>query len=131
MDQAVINGNMDALLRAQQGELDAVLMYNRLSEIVSEKDAAVFKQLAAEEGRHASVFHNYTHTVLQPKKAKSILIPFLYKTLGRKTAYRIISGGEYSAGKKYRTLVCTFSDVQSVLEDEMRHGDTVKALLST
>ena len=42
MDQAVINGNMDALLRAQQGELDAVLMYNRLSEIVSEKDAAVF-----------------------------------------------------------------------------------------
>lgn len=130
MDQAIINGNMDALLRAQQGEIDAVLMYNKLSEIVSEKDAAVFKQLAAEEGQHASVFHHYTQTVLQPKETKSILIPFLYRTLGRKPTYRLISNAEYDAGEKYKTLVCTFSDVQSVLDDEIRHGDMVKALLA-
>ena len=27
MDQQIINGSMNALLKAQQGELDAVLMY--------------------------------------------------------------------------------------------------------
>ena len=31
MDQAVIEANRKALLKAQQGELDAVLMYTRLS----------------------------------------------------------------------------------------------------
>ena len=130
MDQAVIKENMKTLLHAQQGELDAVLMYNKLAEIVSDTDALVFKQLAAEEGQHASVFHNYTLTALKPKKMKSILIPFLYKILGRNRAYHLIANGEYSAGKKYKTIVGTFSDVQSVLDDEFRHGDMVNALLN-
>ena len=129
MDQEIINGSMKALLYAQQGEVDAVLMYNKLADVVSEKDAAVFRQLAAEEGRHASVFHNYTKTVLKPKKTKSVLIPLLYKTLGRDKTYRLIADGEYSAAEKYKTLVCTFSDVVSVMNDETRHGDMVKALL--
>ena len=130
MDQSVINANMSSLLHAQQGEMDAILMYNKLAEIVSEADARVFRQLAAEEGRHASVFHNYTGRVLQPKKTKSVLIPLLYRTLGRKRTYSLISKGEYSAGEDYKTLLCTFSDVQSVLDDEIRHGDMVKALLN-
>ncbi|MBQ9662278.1 MAG: rubrerythrin [Oscillospiraceae bacterium] len=129
MDQAVINANMDALLKAQQGELDAILMYNKLAEIVSERDAAVFRQLAAEEGRHASVFHNYTRKTLEPKKTKSVLVPFLYRTIGREKTYQLISSQEYSAGEKYITLLNTFADVQEVRDDEFRHGDMVKALL--
>ncbi len=129
MDQEIINGNREALLAAQQGELDAVLMYNRLAEIVSETDAEAFRQLAADEGRHASVFHNYTQTVLQPKETKAKLIPFLYKTIGRARTYRLIADAEYSAARKYQTLVYTFADVRGVMEDETRHGDMVKALI--
>ena len=128
MDQQIINGSMKALLKAQQGELDAVLMYKKLAEVVNEQDAVVFRQLAAEEGRHASVFHNYTKTVLEPKKAKSILIPFLYRTVGRERTYKLIADREYSAAEKYKTLVCTFEDAVSVMNDEVRHGDMVKAL---
>lgn len=128
MDQQIINGSMKALLKAQQGELDAVLMYKKLAEVVNEQDAVVFRQLAAEEGRHASVFHNYTKTVLEPKKAKSILIPFLYRTVGRERTYKLIADRGYSAAEKYKTLVCTFEDVVSVMNDEVRHGDMVKAL---
>ena len=41
------------LLRSQQGELDAVLMYQRLAKIVkTEEERAAFVQLAKEEGRH-------------------------------------------------------------------------------
>ena len=129
MDQIIIDGNMKALLRAQQGEVDAVLMYNKLAEVVTETDAAIFRQLASEEGGHASVFHNYTKTVLKPKKTKSILIPFLYKTLGKARTYNLIANAEYSAAEKYKTLVCTFQDVVSVMNDETRHGDMGKALL--
>ena len=129
MDQIIIDGSMKALLRAQQGEMDAVLMYNRLAEVVNEADASVFKQLASEEGHHASVFHNDTKTVLKPKRTKSILIPFLYKILGKERTYNLIANGEYSAAEKYKPLVCTFQDVVSVMNDETRHGDMVKALL--
>ena len=122
---------MKALLYAQQGEVDAVLMYNKLAEVVGEKDAAVFRKLAAEEGRHASVFHNYTKTRLKPKKTKSVLIPLLYRTIGRERTYKLIADGEYSAAERYKTLVCTFQDVVAVMNDETRHGDTVKELIGT
>ena len=51
----------EELLRSQQGELDAVLMYQRLAKVVkTDKEREAFLQLAKEEGRHASVFHAYT-----------------------------------------------------------------------
>lgn len=77
------------LLRSQQGELDAVLMYQRLAKIVkTEEERAVFMQLSKEEGRHASVFHRYTKEALKPGKAKSYLIAVLYYVLGRNRLYK-------------------------------------------
>lgn len=121
---------MKALLYAQQGELDAVAMYNALAKKATDtKDAATFKQLASEEGRHASVFHAYTGRVLKPKKTKAVALPILYSLLGRKRLYPLIAKGEYDAEKKYEALVHDFEEVKTVQADEHRHGDTVLALL--
>ncbi len=130
MDQKTIDQYMDVLLFAQQGELDAVLMYNKLAEKVKDpKDAAAFKQLAAEEGRHASVFHNYTQKVLKPKKTKAIAVPLLYSIVGRRILYPVIAKEEYAAAEKYKEIIGIFPDVESVMHDEKRHGDIVKGLL--
>ena len=130
MDQAIINQHMDELLYAQQGELDAVLMYNKLAEVVKdEKDSKTFRQLAKEEGGHAQVFHQYTQKVLKPKKTKAIAVPMMYKCFGKKIIYPLIAKGEYDAAKKYIALVNIFPDVESVMNDEKRHGDLVKGLL--
>lgn len=121
---------MKALLYAQQGELDAVAMYNALAKKATDpKDAATFKQLASEEGRHASVFHAYTGRVLKPKKTKAVALPILYSLLGRKRLYPLIAKGEYDAEKKYEAIVHDFEEVKTVQADEHRHGDTVLALL--
>lgn len=130
MDQKLIDQYMDELLFAQQGELDAVLMYNKLAEKVKDaRDAAAFKQLAAEEGRHASVFHAYTKKVLQPKKTKAVFVPLMYSIVGRKVLYPIIAKEEYAAAEKYKKNVGLFPDVESVMNDETRHGDIVSGLL--
>ena len=130
MDQKLIDQYMDELIYAQQGELDAVLMYNKLAEKVKDaKDAAAFKQLAAEEGRHASVFHAYTKKVLQPKKTKAVFVPLMYSIVGRKVLYPIIAKQEYAAADKYKNIVSLFQDVESVMNDETRHGDIVNGLL--
>ena len=80
--------NMKTLLKAQQGELDAVLMYNALANVVRDQhDAETFRRLAAEEGHHAAVFKSLTNSTLQPKKTLATLLPILYRLIGRKRLY--------------------------------------------
>ena len=118
------------LLKAQQGELDAVLMYNALAHTVKDKnDADTFRRLAAEEGRHASVFKDLTKQTLKPKKTLATLLPVLYKLLGKKRLYPIIARFEYAAADGYAPVAADYPQVQSVKDDETRHGDTVLGLL--
>ena len=127
---AISKEERKVLLKAQQGELDAVKMYNALAKTVSEeKDAEIFRQLAAEEGRHAAVFKAMTGEVLKPKSTKAILLPSLYRVIGRKKLYPMIAKGEYDAEKKYISVAAHFAEVESVKNDEHRHGDMVMALL--
>ena len=119
------------LLRNQQGELNAVLMYQQLAQIVkTDEDRQTFLQLAKEEGRHASVFHSYTQETLSPKKTMARIMPILYYLLGRKRLYKIIAKGEYDAAIGYEHLIADFPKVDSIRADENRHGDIVSALIN-
>ena len=119
------------LLKSQQGELDAVLMYNALADACSDPlDRATFQQLAREEGHHASVFHQLTGKTLKPKKGQAVLVSMLYRIIGKKKLYPKIAQGEYDAVKNYAPVVQKFPEIESVQKDEQRHGDTVMALLN-
>ncbi len=121
---------LQTLLKAQQGELDAVLMYNALAKAVKDpNDAETFRRLAAEEGRHAAVFKSLTNRTLQPKKTLATLLPILYRLIGRKLLYPVIAKFEYAAADTYAPVAERFPAVQSVKDDEKRHGDTVTELL--
>ena len=118
------------LLKAQQGELDAVLMYQALAKAVRDKnDAETFLRLAAEEGRHAAVFKQQTGQTLRPKKTLATLLPVLYKLVGRNRLYPMIAKGEYAAVKTYEPVAAFFPEVLAVRDDEKRHGDTVMELI--
>ena len=120
----------NVLLKSQQGELDAVKMYNALAKAVKDpRDAEAFRRLAAEEGQHAAVFQVMTNEVLKPKSTKAIVSPILYRLLGKKKLYPIIARKEYDAVKKYEPVAARFPEVESVKKDEQRHGDTVLGLL--
>lgn len=126
----ITDRDMKVLLKAQQGEMDAVPMYLALADAVAdEQDARTFRQLAAEEGHHAAVFKALTNQTLQPKKLKAVALPLLYRLLGRKRLYPLIAQGEYAAVKTYQPVVERFPETSSVRDDEKRHGDTVMALL--
>lgn len=97
------------LLKSQQGELEAVLMYQALAEVVKDtKDADTFRKLAAEEGHHAAVFHGLTNENLKPKKTLAILMPILYKIIGKKRLYPLIAKGEYAAAENYAPVAKNF-----------------------
>ena len=123
--------NMKKLLKSQQGELNGVETYRRMAYLVhNESDAKTFKALAADEGRHASVFKQYTGKVLTPKKTQALVVTFLYRLIGKRVLYPLIASGEYAAVPGYKKMMEDFPEVESVMKDEKRHGDTVKALLN-
>ena len=125
----IIVEDMKTLLKAQQGELDAVLMYNALADVVKdEKDAKVFHQLAAEEGHHASVFRALTNQSLKPKKTLATFVPLMYRVIGKRL-YPIIAKFEYSAVNTYAPIAEKFPEVESVKNDEHRHGDIITGLI--
>jgi hypothetical protein len=70
-----------------------------------------------------------TNEVLKPKNTKAIVIPLLYRVIGKKKLYPIIARAEYDAVKKYESVAARFPEVESVKNDEQRHGDTVLGLL--
>ena len=118
------------LLKAQQGELDGVETYLSLAQIVNnETDRETFKALAADEGRHASVFKQYTGEVLKPDRLQARAVVLLYRLVGKRVLYPIIARFEYAAIPGYEELEKEFPEVASVKNDEKRHGDTLKALL--
>ncbi|MCR4746514.1 MAG: rubrerythrin [Lachnospiraceae bacterium] len=121
---------MNILIESQQGELDGVETYLRMAEAVSNQtDAETFKRLAADEGRHASVFKKYTNKVLSPNTKQANMVVILYRLLGKRIMYPLIAKGEYSAIAGYEKIIDEFPEVESVKNDEKRHGDTVKSLL--
>lgn len=122
--------DMKILLKSQQGELNAVLMYQALANVVKDKnDADTFKKLAAEEGHHAAVFRELTQESFKPKKTLAVFMPILYRLIGKKRLYPMIVKGEYKACDNYAPVAKKFPEIESVKDDEKRHGDIVASLL--
>ena len=118
------------LIKAQQGELDGVETYLMLADTVNnEADKEAFKTLAADEGRHASVFKQYTGEILKPKKLQARAVVVLYHLIGKRALYPLIARFEYAAIPGYEQMEKECPEVESVKNDEKRHGDTLKALL--
>ena len=129
-DAGITMDQMDALITAQQGEEDAVYMYEQLAEVVrDEADRDAFLRLAGDEKRHSDVFRKYTCMDVKANPAKGILVPMMYRVLGKKKVYPIIAKGEYDAAEKYKHIIDDFPEVVEVMNDEVHHGDAVKGLL--
>ena len=129
-DAGITMDQMDALITAQQGEEDAVYMYEQLAEVVrDEADREAFLRLAGDEKRHSDVFRKYTCMDVKANPAKGIFVPLMYRVLGKKKVYQIIAKGEYDAAEKYKHIIDDFPEVVEVMNDEVHHGDAVKGLL--
>lgn len=121
---------MKELIKAQQGEYDAALMYKALAaKVKREKDREYFMKLAEDEERHGQILQEYTGKVLVGKKKLSIIIPKLLAILGREKIYKLIAKGEYDSADKYRPFIREFPNIEIIMNDEIRHGDAVMDLL--
>ena len=121
-----------ALLTFQQGELNAVVMYKRLAELVkSDELKAELQTLAAEEGKHASILKSLSDTVLKPKNTMKNPVVLGYRFLGRKAMFKIIAKFEKASYGMYKKYFDVFPETVAIAEDEVRHGETLLKLVKT
>lgn len=122
--------NMKAFLSAQQGEINAALMYRTFaSSTKDEKLKRLFLDAAADEGRHANILSKYTNQKLKPQPAQAKLLGIMYKVLPKKIIFFAMYKGEYAGGNAYKPFVNDYPEFEGMMNDEYRHGDTFKNLM--
>lgn len=117
------------LIKAQQGELDAVIVYRKLAEAADDKNSKkTFLRIAADEGKHASILKKYTHETLQAKNFKAIVVSSLYKILGSQFTLQLLEKGELKAVEGYSQLVAEFPNLGEIIRDEALHANLLKKM---
>lgn len=119
------------LLKAQQGELDAVILYRKLAEVVKDEYyKEKFLKVSRDEGKHASILKNYTNEVLRPKSLKANLVVTIYMILGRKFTMNMLAKGEMDSIESYSKLVKDFPNIQEIMNDELLHAEIAKGFMN-
>lgn len=120
----------EKLLKAQQGELDGVIIYCKLSEIVKDKDMKEkFLKIAADEGKHAAILKAYTKEVLKPKSIKAKIIITIYKAFGNNFTLKLLANGESKAAKNYNELAQDFPNIHKIIRDEEKHAEIERGFI--
>lgn len=122
--------NVSAFLSAQQGEVNAALMYKEFEKIAKDPHLkSIFAEAAADEGRHASILSKYTDQKLMPNKKQAMMLGIAYRILPKRIIYFAMYKGEYAGGNGYKPFIEEYPELEAVMNDEYRHGDTFKALM--
>lgn len=68
-------------------------------------------------------------TLTKPVPVKAILVSNILKK-NPKLALTLVANGEYDAASDYAPFILEFPQIESVLKDEIRHGDNAKELIA-
>lgn len=119
------------LMKAQQGEMDAVILYRKLADLVddAEKKKDLFK-IAADEGKHAAILRRYTGEVLRAKEGKAFIVTVMYKLFGLNFVLKLLSRGEFKAAKEYSLFAKDFPNIKEIIQDEALHGELMRSMIS-
>lgn len=122
--------NTKAFLSAQQGEINAAVMYREFAKITKDESLKkIFLDAAADEGRHAKILSNYTNQTIQPQPAQAKLLSIAYRILPKKIIFFAMYKGEYAGGNGYKPYINDYPEFEQMMNDEYRHGDTFARLM--
>ena len=129
-DTTALDFYRDELLKAQQAELDSVLMYNALADLTEDADTAEkLRGFAKDEADHATIYYHLTRTELTARDTRSTAVCTAYRLLGRAGTFGSLATAEYAAAKACEHLCRHFPEIELIREDEIRHGDELLAML--
>ena len=126
---AITASEMRTLLKFQQTEVDAVLMYQEVVRHVrSDKLIRMFLEMAADEGRHAARLRTLTNTQLLPRGGMAKTVVTMGRLIGWRRLLKRMARAEYEAVGKYETMTDRFPILRELAEDEAKHGKMLEKI---
>ena len=86
-------------------------------------------EMAADEGRHASILKSYTGEVLKPSGKQAEEIVKAFKSMGKEKVFEIMAESEFKAGPAYEKLGESFEKLKDIAKDEIKHGNMLKSFI--
>lgn len=125
------NEQKEMLLKLQQAELDGVVIYQKLAELEELKDIKdQLLEMAADEGRHASLIRSYTQEVLKPSSKQAEETIKLFNSVGKVKTFEMISESELKCAPMYEEIGKHFEKLKDIAKDEVKHGNMLKGFIS-
>lgn len=93
-----------------------------------DRDREQLLSIAADEGRHAAILKQYTKKQLTPASAMKNGVLLLYRIIGKKALFLIMSKVETSAYKTYEPYFEKYPEMKSIAADELKHGKILLAM---
>ncbi|MEG1615603.1 MAG: ferritin family protein [Bacteroidales bacterium] len=110
------------LLKAQQSELETVVIYKYLAAVAKDEEMkAVFQKMATEEGRHAGILRKYTGETLQRKDKPRFMFRLMTKVLGIRYTMKMMVMTEMKTAEAYAPMAASVPLMKDVVNDEKRH----------
>jgi len=118
------------LLAQLRNELTEAQVYTNLAACAPlAQNAAVLRQIAAEERAHAALLQNILQTSAAPNRGAVFYHVMMARIFGLTFALKLMERGEGMAEQVYRQLASEIPELQRIAEDEERHEAEILAML--
>ncbi len=119
-----------ALLAMQRDEATSQQTYLRLANVIRDAhNAAVLREIAAEEERHYAELKALTGREVAPRRAKIALFTFLARLFGLTFVLKLMERGEEGAQVAYATQSSRVPQLEAIMADEHDHEEELLNML--
>ena len=122
--------NLESLLKTQQGEIDAVLGYQKIAECTDNpKIRQLLLQVAADEGRHGAIYRSITGQTFESNPEIAAQWIAGVKAHGLTAMIAMFQKGEAAASESIRKNAEECPKLKQIIEDEYRHAEIMGQIL--
>ena len=111
----------ELLLQSQRNEITEYHVYRQLAEFADPGNAEVLRRIADEEMKHYAWFKAKTGRDVKPNRRKILKFKLAARLLGLTFAIKFMEYGEMDAQKTYRQIAQIHPDIESVIQDKVKH----------
>jgi VIT1/CCC1 family predicted Fe2+/Mn2+ transporter len=109
-------------LKFQKDEATAVLIYGKLSGIISNThNSGILKRIASEEAGHYETFRSRTGVEVKPRKLFAFAVILLARILGITFALKLLEKGEEAAQTGFLAVIDRYPELKQTLDEEEKH----------
>ncbi|TDY60157.1 VIT1/CCC1 family predicted Fe2+/Mn2+ transporter [Aminivibrio pyruvatiphilus] len=127
--KSVTEETRSILLEFQRTEITEHAIYSALAGRLKGPNRDLFRRIAEDEKRHASVWERYTGVSLSPDRWKVVLFVLLAMVMGITFAIKLMEKGEERAEKNYGAVKEAIPEAAEILREETEHEAALADLI--